>query len=238
MVVRLNLVYYGRHDTEQDKRILKVRPDYIVGNPPHGLWGEAYGYQTWWLLQNSESYKAADIKIIGYITSGYEGSGSGSGIDKYWYTLEMNKKLITNMAQLDRVNGVFIDECSAFPDRRSREYLKELTDLAHSYGIITWGNVGQANFDPWYFTGGGFDLVHSVEKWHGQALTPVQQEWGHRISITSFGPEYTLEEAVSLTQDAWSKGLAYCYISDTGYNALPSWFEEYGSRLRAHQPKS
>ncbi len=46
------------------------------------------------------------------------------------------------MAAVDRVDGVFIDECSSYPDARSKEYLTALTDLAHGYGLIAGGNVG------------------------------------------------------------------------------------------------
>lgn len=230
--LKLSLVYYGKHEPEVDSRIIKALPEYVIANPPHGLWGEAYGYNTWWLLQNISLYQKAGIKVIGYITGGYEGKGSGGGIEPQWYSLELNKKLIKNMAEIDHVDGVMIDECSAFPNEGSKKYLKELTDLAHSYSLITWGNVGQDEFDPWYFTEGRFDLMKSTEKWQGQSINKVQEEWGSRISVTGFDSEYTAGDAYRLTIDAWEKGIAYCYISNTGYSSLPTWFEEYVQSLR------
>ena len=230
--IRLNLIYYGKHTMEIDSRILSVRPQYLIGNPAHSLWGEAYGYDTWWLLQEVTRFQQDGIKVIGYLTSGYEGRGSGSGIELKWYTLELNKNIIRNMAELDGVDGVFIDECSNFPDAQSRKYLKELADLAHSYGLTVWGNVGRDDFDEWFFTEGGFDLMHASENWQGQSLTPVQQKWGHRISVTGFHTGYTAEDACRLIKDAWDKGLAYAYISKNEYTEIPSWLEHTFSLLR------
>ena len=233
--MRLNLKSYGNHSPIYDARILSVRPEYVIDNPPHGLWGEIYGYDTERLLHNIAEYQTAGIKVIGYITSGYEGTGSDGGIDPYWYSLELNEMLIKNMAELDHVDGVFIDECSAYPDASSKNYLKKLTDLAHSYGLITWGNTGVDQFDEWFFTDGGFDLMQSSENWRGQSLSEVQREWGHRISVTGFNASYTAQDAYNLTIDAWEKGLAYCYINDAEYISIASWFEEYAALLREYK---
>lgn len=184
------------------------------------------------LLQNVALYQAAGIKVIGYITGGYEGSGGGDGYDDYWYSLELNMKLITNMATQDHVDGVFIDECSQQPDAASKAYLKALTDLAHSFGLITWGNVGVDQFSSWFFNEGGFDLMQSSEAWVGQDLSPVQEAYGSRISVTGFKSGYTLEDAVRLTFDAWDKGIAYCYINTNEYTQIAPWFEEYANLLR------
>ena len=77
--------------------------------------------------------------------------------------METNKKLIKNMAEIDKIDGVFIDECTSFPKEKAKDYLKMLTDIVHSYGLLTWGNHGEAKFDSWYFTAGGFDLMQSNE---------------------------------------------------------------------------
>jgi hypothetical protein len=231
-MVRLNLVYYGQHTPETDALILRIKPQYIIANPPHGLWGEIYGYDTASLLQGVAACQSAGIKVIGYITGGYEGKGSGSSMVPYYYSLKLNLRMIKNMAEIDHVNGVFIDECSAFPNPTAREYLRELTTLARSYGLITWGNVGRDEFDPWFFTGGGFDLMTSTEQWQSQQLSRVQSEWGYRISVTGFKATYTAQDAVELTLDAWKKGIAYCYISNDEYASLPVWLEEYASLLR------
>ena len=183
-------------------------------------------------MQDISVYKEAGIQVIGYLTSGYEAKGSAGRIDPQWYSLEINRKLIKNMAEKDKVDGVFIDECSPFPNRHSRHYLKSLTDLAHRYNLITWGNVGGDQFDNWFFTKGGFDLMQSTEDWHGQELSSVQHDWGSRISVTGYNPGYTAQDAYKLTTNAWEKGLAYCYICDTGYISLPDWFEEYTLLLR------
>ncbi len=233
--IRLDIIYYGQHTPEVNSLILSVDPQYLIGNPAHGLWGEAYGYGTWWLLHDVSGFQKAGIKVIGYLTSGYEGTGSGSGIELKWYTLEMNKKLITNMAQQDGVDGVFIDECSSFPGAASKEYLKELSDLAHSLGLVVWGNVGHDEFDEWYFTEGGFDMMNASEDWRGQALTPVQQRWASRISVTGFNSGYTAADAYRLTRDAWDKGLAYAYISNDEYAAVPSWIKQLADMIRSGQ---
>ena len=232
-LVRLSIVFYGDHTPEYDTRILNIRPEYVISNLPHGIYGEVYGYDHDGLLQNIAEYQAAGIKVIGYITAGYEGTDS-PGTDPYYYTLKMNKQMIRNMAEIDHVDGVFLDECSAYPDKRSKKYLRELTDLTHSYGLITWGNVGEDQFDEWFFTEGGFDLMNSTEAWHGQNLSQVQQDWGHRISVIGFKSRYTARDAFELTIDAWEKGLAYCYISsnDPEYQTIPPWCEEYVTLLR------
>ncbi len=229
-MLKLCLVFYGKHTPESDARIIQARPEYILANTTHGLWGGVYGYETWWLLHDVSIFRQVGIKVMGYITGGYEMKGSGGGLRREWYTLEINKKFIKNMAELDHVDGVFIDECSDYPDEASKQYLKELTDFAHSYGLMTWGNVGVDYFDPWYFTDGGFELMKSTEQWHGQSLNRLQKKWGHRISVTGFKPYYTAEDAVKFTVKAWKKGLAYCYIC-RGYTSLPPWFEEYVARL-------
>jgi len=44
-----------------------------------------------------------------------------------------------------------------------RQTLPErITAFAHSYGYHL-GQSGMNNFDPWFFTDGGFDMVHSTE---------------------------------------------------------------------------
>lgn len=230
-MLRLNLVYYGTHDVATDSLILKLAPEYIIGNTPHGLWGEVFQHSNSTLLESLDSYRAAGIKVIGYITGGYEGRGSGSGIDRKWCSLEMNTKLIERMATRDKVNGVFIDECSAFPDRSSKKYLKKLAGLARKLKLLTWANTGSSVFDKWYFTDGGFDLINSAEDWAGQSLTNVEREWGSRISVTGFRPEYTAQDAYRLTLRAWQQGIAYCYICRT-YTSLPPWIEEYANLLR------
>jgi hypothetical protein len=228
-IVPLAINFYGAHTPAIDSLVLSMWPQYAIINSPHGLWSEISNHN---IFRKIAAYKAAGIKVIGYITAGYEGLGSQGNIGPEWYTLEMNRKLIKNMAEIDMVDGVFIDECSAFPSKSSRTYLKTLTDLAHSYGLITWGNVGQAEFDTWFFTKGGFDLMQSNEDWNGQSLSQVQRDWCYRISVTGFNPGYTAQDAYNLTVKAWQMGLAYCYISDTEYSSIPSWFEEYIRLLR------
>ncbi len=231
-MVRLNLVYYGAHTPEDVSTIRRVAPRYLIDNPPHGFWGQLRVFDNPQLLQDVRGYAALGIEVIGYTTGGYEENGSGSGIEKRWYTLDMNRKIIHDMAQLDGVKGVFIDECSAFPDHHSKKYLRSLTDLAHSLGLLTWGNTGTPDFDGWYFSEGGFDLMHSTERWRGQELSWTQHRWGHRISVTGCRRDYTAGEAARLTLDAWRKGIAYCYICHDGYTTLPPWLEQYGDKLK------
>jgi hypothetical protein len=33
---------------------------------------------------------------------------------------------------------------------------------------------------------------------------------------------------------AWQMGLAYCYISNAGYDAVPSWLADYADLLNDH----
>lgn len=228
-LIHLNLIYYGVHTASIDSRILNARPQYVIINPPHGLWGQISKEDA---FQNISEYQAAGIKVIGYITAGYEGTHSDGSVGPQWYTLAMNEEFIKNMAEIDHVDGVFIDECTNFPSDAARAYLKTLTDLAHSDGLITWGNVGEARFDPWYFTDGGFDLMQSREDWDGQSLSQVQNNWGSRISVSGLSKAYTAQDAYNLTKEAWQEGIAYCYIS-TSYETLPPWFEDYIVLLRS-----
>lgn len=226
--LNLNLIYYGNATPTVDSQILKAKPKYLIINSPHGLWTQISSDNA---FQNIAEYQAAGIKVIGYITGGYEGTHSDGSINPMWYTLEMNEELIKSMAEMDHVDGVFIDECTDFPSDTSKTYLKTLTDLAHSYGLITWGNVGDADFDPWYFIEGGFDLMQSSEDWHGQTLSQIQHDWGYRISVSGLGTTNTAQDAYKLTEEAWQQGIGYCYISTT-YKELPSWFEDYIALLR------
>ena len=245
-MLRMNMKSYGNHDelsysdtlgdVPYDQRILSIKPEFVIDNPPHGLYGEmeeqkypGEGYRSAWLLQNIIAYQIAGIKIIGYISSGYEGKGGDDQYTSKWYSLEMNEKLITNMATIDHVNGVFIDECSDYPNAASKSYLTELSDLAHSYGMIVWMNTGVDDFDEWYFTVA--DFVQSSEDWAGQGLSPVQQKWGAKIGVTGFKASYTAQDAYNLTIDAWNKGIAYCYINTVEYTGIAPWFEEYARML-------
>ena len=228
-MLKLNLFYYGMHTVAVDSLILGVRPQYVITNTSQGLWGQISSHNS---FTEMTAYHAAGIKVIGYITAGYEGQGSKGNIGPEWYTLAKNEQMIRNMAEIDGVDGVFIDECSAYPNQSSQAYLKELTDYAHSFGLITWGNVGQADFDSWFFTQGGFDLMHSNEDWAGQGLSEVQRDWGYRISVTGSNPGYTAQDAFNLTVKAWGTGLAFCYISNTGYDSVPGWLDEYAKLLR------
>lgn len=249
---RINLKSYGNHDeisfsnklgkVPYDERIKYVKPVYLIDNPPHGLYGEMdeeryhEGYTYSYLLQDVAGMQALGIKVIGYVTCGYEGKGGGDHYASKWYSLSMLKKLITNMAVIDKVDGVFIDECSESPNSTSKTYLKTLTDLAHSYGLIVWGNTGVDQFDSWFFTSGGFDLMQSSEEWVGQTLSPVQSAYGSRIGVTGFKKNYTLANAVSLTRDAWDKGIEFCFINDREYTDFAPWFEDYADELKSISP--
>jgi hypothetical protein len=242
--VRLVMKSYGNHDELSfsnslgmvlyDQRILSLKPEYVIDNPPHGLYGEMEEpkYIGDWLLQNIKEYQDAGIKVIGYISGGYEGSGGDDCYDRKWYSLEMNKILIKNMATIDKVDGVFIDECTDFPGYKSKAYLVELCTLAHSYGLLVWGNTGVDDFDEWYFIEGGFDFMQSSEAWKGQQLSLIQKKWVAKISVTGFSRSYTEQDAYHLTLDAWNKGIAFCYINDTEYVTIAPWFEEYVDMLR------
>ena len=228
VTTRVNLVYYGTHTPETDRRIIAACPAYAIVNTPHGLWGRL---SVTGILQDIPAYQAAGIKVIGYLTGGYETTGSAGRVPRETYSLTANLEKIDDMAKLDRVDGVFIDECSQFPDERSKAYLSRLTTFAHKKKLITWGNVGLARFDPWFFTNGGFDFMHSNEDWNGQNISSVQRAWGNRITVTGQGLYSSPVDAAALTKDAWKKGLAYCYLC-AGYTTLPSWLEDYVALLR------
>jgi len=245
----MSMKSYGNHDelsysntlgnVPYDQRILAIKPEYVIDNPPHGLYGEMdeqiyhAGYTYSYLLQNVAGYQAAGIKVIGYITGGYEGKGGGDGYAAKWYSLDMNKMLITNMATLDHVDGVFIDEVTDYPNAAQKSYLKQLSDYARSYGLIVWMNTGVNNFDEWYFTANIADFMESSGAWTGQSLSPVQAKWGSRIGVTGYKSSYTAQDAYRLTIDAWCKGLAYCYINTVEYTKIAPWFEEYAQMLRS-----
>lgn len=226
---------YGNHNATYDARILAIRPQYVIDNPPHGLYGEmdhqegGYNYSELdYLLQDVAGYQAVGIKVIGYITAGYEGVGGDDGYASKWYSQATNEMLITNMADIDGVDGVFIDEISEQPNVASKAYLKALTDLVHSKGLITWGNTGVDDFSEWFFTDGGFDFMQSSESWTGQSLSPVQQNYGSQISVTGYKKAYTAD-------DAWNKDIAYAYINTVEHTSIAPWFEEYANRLRQVQ---
>ena len=238
-MLRMNMKSYGNHNATYDSRILAIRPEFVIDNPPHGLYGEmeeqqysGEGYTATWLLQNISGYHAAGIKIIGYSSGGYEGKGGGDHYASKWYSLETNKMLITNMATIDHVDGVFIDECSDFPNAASKAYLKALSDHARSYGLIVWMNTGVDNFDEWYFTANIADFMQSTESWTGQSLSAVQAKWSSRIGVTGYKSSYTAQDAYNLTIDAWCKSIKYCYINTVEYTQIAPWFEEYAQMLR------
>src|SRR4030042_181756 len=58
-LVRLNMKSYGNHNATYDVRITEIRPQYVIDNSPHGLYGEMYGYNDSTLLQNVAGYQSA-----------------------------------------------------------------------------------------------------------------------------------------------------------------------------------
>jgi hypothetical protein len=196
-----------------------------VANTGHGLWAEVNGRDTEGLLEGVRALQEAGIRVLGYLTSGYGGKGSSGALDPQWCTLETNQRLARNMASLDGVDGVFIDECSAHPDDGEKAYYRQLACSARSHGLTVWGNAGLNDFDPWYFTDGEFDFMNSTELWDGQEVTPLQSDWGWRMSVIALGPEHDLGEALRLTTEAYRQGLAYCYVT-TSYLQLPPWTEQ------------
>ncbi len=224
---------YGGHNSTYDARLLAIVPEYLIDNTAHGFWGEYTGsYGSSSLLQNVAKMKAAGMKVIGYTSCGYEGRGSAGGQPLSMFYLATVKKQITNMAKLDGVNGVFIDEVDAYPSAVQKQYLKELSTLAHSLGIVIWGNTGVNSFDAWFFNDGGFDFMHSTEQWAGQSVSSTQSAYGSRISVAGFKSTYTATDAVRLTQDAWNKGIRFCYINNAEYQTIASWFEQYANAVR------
>jgi len=240
-VVRMNMKSYGNHNAAYDARLLVIKPEYLIDNPPHGLYGEMdfqqYGGDRsafTYLLQNVAGMQAVGIKVIGYITGGYEGAGGDDGYAAKWYSLATNKMLITNMATIDHVDGVFIDEVSEQPTATQKAYLQALSDHAHSYGLLVWMNTGVDQFNEWLFNVA--DLMQATETWKGvgQALSAVEAAWGSRISVTGHKSTYTAQQAYDLTINAWQRGIAYCYINTVEYTKIAPWFEEYAAMLRAY----
>ena len=232
--IRMNMKSYGNHNAIYDSRILAICPEHVIDNPEHGLYGTKDGYWSGLLINSMlAKYKAVGIKVWGYISSGYEGKGGDDGYATKWYSLAQNKLMIKNMAELDHVDGIFLDECSEQPNTASKSYLKELADYAHSLGLKIWGNTGVDQFNEWFFT--CFDYMQSSEAWVGQALSAVQKKWGSRIGVTGFKSTYTAQKAYDLTINAWNKGLAYCYINTNEYTKIAPWFEEYAQMLRDYQ---
>ena len=84
---------YGNHNAEYDARIKSIRPEFVIDNPPHGLYGEM-AHQIYsvdydeidYLLQDISGYQTNGIKVIGYISAGYEGTGGADNYDPYWYS--------------------------------------------------------------------------------------------------------------------------------------------------------
>lgn len=223
------LVYYGHHSEAIDARIIAARPEFLAANTAHGLWAAVHGKSDS-LLRNVPELQSAGIRVLGYLTSGYGGTGTSGTLDPLWYALDTNKQFITSMAELDRVDGIFADECPAYPDEAQKEYCRELAAFAHDSGLTVWGNVGESEFDPWYLSDGGYDLINTTEQWDGSATT-VQEDWGPRISVISAGGSPALDEAVSLARDAHRSGLAFCYVTNS-YTELPSWLDAYAGYLR------
>ncbi len=219
------MVYYGPHSSSVDARILEARPAYLVANTAHGLWAEVNQSDAGRPLQDVTALQEAGIRVLSYLTSGYGGRGSAGELDPEWYTLATIERLLESAASQDRVDGVFVDECPAFPDDSQKEYYRQLTSMARCRELAVWGNVGENDFDPWYFTDGGFDFMNSSERWQGQALTPVQSRWGRRTSIISLGSGYSLDQAVHIAGEARRQGFAYCCVT-TSYLHLPDWTEE------------
>jgi hypothetical protein len=64
-MLRMNLKSYGDHNPTYDARILAIKPELVIDNSPHGLYGEmeeeqypGQGYTASWLLQNVAGYQA------------------------------------------------------------------------------------------------------------------------------------------------------------------------------------
>lgn len=224
------MVYYGPHIGSVDERILEARPAYLVANTAHGLWTQVNGNTTGRPLEDAAVLQQAGIKVLSYLTSGYGGRGSAGSLDSRWCSLATLERLMESAAGQDRVDGVFVDECPAFPDGGQKDYYRQLTSMAQCHGLTVWGNVGQNDFDPWYFTDAGFDFMNSSERWDGEELTPVQSRWRQRISIISLEAGHSLEAALDIFKEARRRGFAGCCVT-TSYLELPEWTGELALML-------
>lgn len=224
------VVYYGPHISSVDERILEARPAYLVANTAHGLWAEVNGNTAGRPLEDAGVLQQAGIKVLSYLTSGYGGRGSAGSLDPQWYSLATIQRLLKSAAGQDQVDGVFVDECPAYPDGGQKDYYRQLTSMARCHGLTVWGNVGENDFDPWYFTDARFDFMNSSERWEGEELTPVQSQWRQRISIISLEAGHSLEEALGIFKEARRYGFACCCVT-TSYLELPEWTEELAITL-------
>ena len=222
-------------------RILNIKPWAVVVNSSHGFWGEFpsgsslpanYSNAGLWQPAQIRQLRAAGIKVIGYTSCGYEGVRSGGGQPASCFTLDVVKKQINNMAALDGVDGVFIDEIDNNPNSLQKPYLQALSTLAHSLGLIIWGNTGTDEMSSWFFGDGGFDFMHATEQWAGQSLSNAESNYGPRISVAGFNAGYVASDAIRLTLDAWNKGIALVYINTVEYITLASWWEAYAAGVR------
>lgn len=151
---RMLVFSYGSHTLAgYDAKLLATVPYYLVDNVTHGFWGEKNGYDNPAFLDHAGilQMQAAGMKVIGYTSTGYEGSGSAGNHGTYIISLPIVKKQIYNMIVLDGCDGVFFDECSSSltpypPDNpvtlAKQAYLRECASYTQSLGGIAWFNTG------------------------------------------------------------------------------------------------
>ncbi|MDD5039351.1 MAG: spherulation-specific family 4 protein, partial [Dehalococcoidales bacterium] len=192
---RLALVYYGPHEPEAsttiDDSLRDAQPEYLIVATESGYWHVNYPDTSFLSDTRISSFQGSyDINVIGYTTTAIQDPNYPNDPTKRIYEARPVQDVldeIEGMAENDSVRGVFIDECTSFPDSTKKSYHQQLTDLADELGIIIWANVGVASFDPWYLTDGGYDFVNSVETWQDdEELTAVQQTWASRISVLGY----------------------------------------------------
>ncbi len=207
--VSINLIYYGSNSSITDQSIINANPEYLVNNSPAGPWrGNA----------NISKFMSAGIKYFEYIDGGYEGTVSQSIPND----LQSNLKYIDAIAKTGAY-GVFVDEVSAFPSASALNYLKQLSDSAHSLGLKVVFNVG---VDSWSDSLMNYcDFINSSEVWNNDTLTASQIKWASQTWFLTQGVN-DATTAANLTKAAWSKGVKAIYVCSS-YVALPTWLASY-----------
>ncbi len=214
----LAMVNYATHNDNVTNAVMtsikNAMPAILIDNTDHSLWGLSGGYGGTNNCSVS-AYTVLGIGVYGYLTGGYEGTSYGDARDN----VTLNVARVNDMATIDGVTGVFLDEVSAFPDAADKVYLEAIETEADAHGLKLIFNTGVSTFDDTYLMAHA-DYVMTDESYSNRAPTSDESPWLSRIIVINNGAT-TVTNALTYTSNAWiTNGFGYTWMTD---------YTDYGS---------
>lgn len=215
-MIPLAVVAYWDWTTSITNAVVAALPDIVITNTPGGYWkGNC----------NPAAFTSHGIKILSYITGGYEGDEySGNPTED---------ALASNIARIDAIaldgsTGVFLDEVSSTLNSARKTYLTAIRNECLAKGLLLAINPGDSSFDTWLF--GIADYVMTDEQYAGSAASTTEKTNLAKCIVVGYSSNMTAALADQYSNAAITAGFGHTYHCND-YNDFPSWFATYVSGI-------